>query len=95
MDTNEIKQEFRKRKIRQILLIIPFVVIVFLIVLNSNSENQLLEGMSNEHLLLTNFVYVVLGFIFTLINWRCPHCKRFPGKDINPKFCAMCGAELR
>ena len=33
--------------------------------------------------------------VITLINWRCPACKKYLGNSINPKTCPHCKAELR
>lgn len=95
MDANEIKQQFKKRKIRQILLAIPFTPVAFILVFTSRSDDQLIASIPNEHLLLGSLVLVVLGLIFSLINWRCPNCNKYLGKNANLKFCPKCGVELR
>lgn len=32
--------------------------------------------------------------IFSLINWRCPRCNSYLGRERNLKFCKACGVRL-
>lgn len=95
METNEVKIEFKKRKKRQLLIAIPLIPSIFLIAFMGEIQTEIIQGVSNLHLIIGAGVLIVLGLIFSLINWRCPSCKTYLGKRFNPKFCASCGVELR
>lgn len=95
MEQIEIKSEFKKKKTRQFLIAIPLLPAIIVIVLTSKLGTELLNGISNLHLLIVAFVIVIIGLVFSLLNWRCPNCNSYLGKRINPKFCANCGVELR
>jgi len=95
METTEIKNDFKKRKIRQLFIGIPLLAAVFLIAFMSESETEMVSGISNLFLIIGAGVIIILGLIFSLINWRCPSCKTYLGKKFNPKFCSSCGVELR
>jgi rubrerythrin len=32
---------------------------------------------------------------FYWLNWRCPACKKYLGKELNPSHCPNCRVELR
>ncbi|MGL5676431.1 MAG: hypothetical protein ACRDDX_08450 [Cellulosilyticaceae bacterium] len=36
------------------------------------------------------FVLIGMLVVFTLINWRCPHCNKYLGKGRSPKYCPRC-----
>jgi len=39
---------------------------------------------------------VMLGvLVFSLYNWRCPACRKYLGRAMNPKVCARCGVVLQ
>ena len=80
----EIVAEFKKRRIRQVIAVLP-VVIIMLPALNS--ENNLLIGV---------FIAIIIIFsVFTLMNWRCPSCKGWLGRGISPNYCRNCGVRLQ
>lgn len=95
MENIEIKQQFKKRKTRQLLVAIPLLPAVFIIALMDDTGKVLISGIPNLYLLIAAGAIIVSGLIFSLINWRCPNCKKYLGKRFNPKFCASCEAELR
>lgn len=37
----------------------------------------------------------VLILIISFLNWRCPRCRRYLGKNFSDKFCKRCGIEFR
>ncbi len=95
MENIEIKTEFKKRKIRQIIvavLIVPIVGILFYV---RENPDALLFGLNYDQIGLVALVIIGLALIFSFINWRCPNCKKYIGKKINPNHCSHCGVELR
>ena len=41
------------------------------------------------------FLIVAGAVIFSFINWKCPACNKYLGKNTNPRYCSKCGIELR
>lgn len=95
MEVSKIKEEFKRRKKRQLMLAIPLIPCIFMVVLMGDNEAQILESITNFQLLIGALVIIVIGLILSMINWRCPSCKSYLGKRMNPQFCSNCGVELR
>jgi hypothetical protein len=79
-----IQDEYRKRFRRQ-MAVIP-----------AAFASAILVAAEPEGLLFV-FALTCLGALlaFTLWNWRCPACNGWFGRAWNPRFCAVCGVELR
>ncbi|MFQ5801549.1 MAG: hypothetical protein ACE5JQ_01470 [Candidatus Methylomirabilales bacterium] len=89
-----IRTEFAARKRNQISVAIPLIAMIILIVLSGGNPDQVILGMP---VTVWGPAFVVLfagGIGFSVFNWRCPACKKYLGKSINPKFCSKCGAAL-
>lgn len=95
MDSTEIKLEFKKRKTRQLLIGLLLIPSIFVIAFLSETETELIAGISNMSVIVGAGAVFITGIIFSFINWRCPNCKTYLGKRFNPKFCSDCGTELR
>jgi hypothetical protein len=91
-----LRGEFAVRRKRQLFVSIPLAVFMigFLIVVDDKSKAPIL-GLSPAVLVVGFAVVMIAGVAFSLINWRCPACRRYLGKHINPSFCHRCGAPLR
>lgn len=95
MAVPDIKSDFKKRRTRQLLLLIPLVPIIFLMVFISKSNPSDIAGISAETITYAGLGIVICAVIFSLVNWRCPACGKYIGKSLSPKFCEGCGAELQ
>jgi len=91
-----LRSEFAVRRRRQLFLSIPLAVfmIVILIMLDDKSKAPIL-GLPPSVVVVVFAVVMIAGIGFSLVNWRCPACRRYLGKHINPSFCHRCGAPLR
>lgn len=95
MEALEVKKQFKTRKIRQILvavLVIPIIGILFYV-----RENPTIELFGLNYDQIGKFSLIIIGIVlvFSYYNWRCPSCKKYIGKKINPNHCDNCGVELR
>lgn len=91
----EFKERFRSRRKRQIILAVPFIGVVLAVFLTRHSKGQDVYGIPLE-VWGPVFLLLVLGaLVFSFLNWRCPACDRYLGRDISPRFCTQCGVELR
>lgn len=88
-------REFEKRRRRQLLVLIP--VVVAIVAGIAARETDVLEqlGISMDTFGPAFFgvIMVMLGYSF--YNWRCPQCRKYLGRDISPRYCTKCGAQLR
>ncbi len=89
-----IKTEFAARRRNQILVSIPLIAMIVLLVVSGENPDQAVLGMPVTVWGPVFTVFLVGGIGFSLYNWRCPACKKYLGKSINPRFCSTCGATL-
>lgn len=85
-------EQFRKRKTRQYLLIVPALLAAGAIGWARERETDSPE--STDPVVIGSFavIAVVLGLSF--FNWRCPACNQYLGKSFAPKHCPGCGVKL-
>lgn len=85
----EIIAEFNRRRIRQVIAVIPVVSIMFPALTTADSDSP------NQILLWIFYVVGILFIAFTIKNWRCPSCNGWLGRGIGPNFCRKCGVRLQ
>jgi hypothetical protein len=78
-----VKEQFRARFRRQLLLTAIMFPAAIAAKLNSRETHSPLE--------LTGLAVFFVGLILTLINWRCPSCNRYLYRRIYPSRCPRCG----
>ena len=84
-----ITEEFKKRRKRQIIATIPFIIgLLFILVLGSTSVSGVIPGAAF-------LIYVIGMILFSFKNWKCPGCNKYLGKGMNPRFCQKCGIQLQ
>lgn len=93
-DDKQIKSEFWQRQGRQILAvaIALFLVISVAVVYK---RHDLFGEFSKSSLFAAQLVVISAFIGFTAINWRCPSCKKYLGKDIHKLMCRHCKTRLR
>lgn len=89
-----IKAEFAARRRNQILVSIPLIAMILLLVFFGDNPDQAILGIPVSTLGPAFLFFFLGGVGFSLYNWRCPACKKYLGKSINPRFCSKCGAAL-
>jgi hypothetical protein len=90
-----VSEEFSKRKKRQIIAAVPATLMIILLLA---AEKAGPEGLASIPIFVLGPVAIATIFAvvaFSLINWRCPSCKKYLGKRISPRFCAKCGVQLQ
>lgn len=93
---DEIKAEFRKLRRRQLFIMIPTIAIAFIFALYAGTSPnfQNLTGRYETLCLIIFLAAFLLLSTFSVYNWRCPSCKKYLGKSLNPAYCERCGAKL-
>lgn len=91
----EIIAEFKKRRMRQFIAVVPFVVALFPLFMLDDAGPDGLFGIPTAVIGPVCIAVVIVMFIFSFMNWRCPACKSYLGKAISPRFCQKCGARLQ
>ena len=87
--------EFKKRKTRQLIAAIPAVLMILLLVGAQETGWIGLAGIPATVLQPVAVAIILAVVAFSLLNWRCPSCKAYLGKRINPRFCAKCSEQLQ
>lgn len=89
----EIKQQFRVRRARQFLAMIPLVPAMLV----AGYSGKTGPGVTVEGVRLLPYavLVVVVVLLFSFWNWRCPACRGSLATVLNPKRCPQCGVELR
>ncbi|NTV66985.1 MAG: hypothetical protein HGB06_04760 [Chlorobaculum sp.] len=91
----EFKREFASRRLKQILITGPVVVLMIFFSMASEGKITFLNSCTLS-LLMPVFLFMVIGvLVFSLTNWRCPACNSYLGKLMNPRYCPKCGIGLR
>ncbi len=88
-------EEFRRRRTRQLVVIVPVVAVLVFMTTRGEGESIALAGLPEAVVGVTALVIILAVLAFSISNWRCPSCNRYLGKAINPAFCSRCGAQLR
>lgn len=93
-DDQQIKREFWLRQGRQLLAVAIALFLVILIAVVYKRQD--LFGEYSKNNLMAAQLVVITAFIgFTALNWRCPSCKKYLGKDIYKHACRHCRTRLR
>jgi hypothetical protein len=92
-DDEKIRLQFHSRQTRQIIAI---TIALFLVLLSAVLYKRPLFGELPKGALFGMQVITIAAFFaFTMLNWRCPSCKKSLGSDINKCVCEKCGARLK
>jgi hypothetical protein len=95
VNEKKIIEDFRKRRMRQIIIAIPMIIGMITFFVISENRDFSFAGISSLHISIGIIVLFVAAAVFSIKNWRCPACNKYLGKGINPKFCPKCGARLQ
>jgi len=90
----EIKQQFRARRRRQLWATLPLLALVALSFWTRAQPDAAIGGVPLAKLVPVAIVALAAFVVFTLVNWRCPACGSYLGKGIGPSFCRKCGVAL-
>jgi Na+/alanine symporter len=89
------KEEFARRKRRQLLVTAPFLLVVFAVAVFSAQLRRFADG-SSLLVPIAAFLLVIGGLlVFSLRNWRCPACDRYVGRSTAIHRCPKCRVALR
>jgi glucan phosphoethanolaminetransferase (alkaline phosphatase superfamily) len=93
-DSKKIMRDFRLRLSRQFLAIATtLVLLLFLALLHKHPD--LLGNFTKSTIFAAQIVLIAAFIGFSALNWRCPLCKKYLGKDISRRICRHCGTRLR
>lgn len=90
----DIISEFGKRRTREY-IITPPMIMAFICVVIARYRPEALFGISPDIVFMVGIPLFIFLMTFSWLNWRCPNCRKYFGRAVNPKFCSRCGAQLR
>jgi len=94
----EFKREFALRRKRQLMVAIPFILVIVGMAVFARigeADGEKLAGVSLGVFFAIFFTLVAGALTFSFRNWRCPACGRYLGREISPRFCSKCGVALQ
>jgi hypothetical protein len=92
-DQYQIVQDFRLRRGRQLLAIAAAMLLIFFLALIHHRSD--LFGHIAKNTIFSMQLIVIAAFAgFTAVNWRCPSCKKYLGRNINKPGCEKCGTRF-
>lgn len=92
---NAVVAEFSRRRRKQRIMAIPFLLVVFTFILEADAGQPFIMGIPGHIAIAACIVIICALAIFSLLNWRCPACKKFIKLPVAPKKCAKCGVPLK
>ena len=95
IEARRIIGEFKKRSGRQLTVTILFLIVIAgTRLLQEYSDRVPFKLSAGTYLAI--YVVAIAGMLaFSLSNWRCPACNRYPGNSFDPTFCPKCGTRLQ
>ncbi len=92
-DRDQIRREFKTRQTRQIIAIAAA---LFLVLLSAviKKRPDLFGSVPSTALFGAQAVVIAAFLGFSAVNWRCPACGKFLGKDLHRSRCGKCGVGL-
>jgi hypothetical protein len=91
----EVLAEFRKRRVRQYIAIVPAILSLVVVLIAGKSDPRGIAGVPMSVLGPVCFGLIFAVVIFSFINWRCPACNAYLGRGGSPTFCRKCGERLQ
>ncbi len=93
-DDKQTMRDFEVRQGRQMLAVaIVLFLVLFLAVIYKRPDRF---GEFSRDTIFGLQAVIIAAFIgFSALNWRCPSCKKYLGKDIHKRMCRKCGTRLR
>lgn len=87
----QILEDFKRRRTREIIAIVPFLASVFVIYELFKDPGFQVRGLSGGPLLLAALAVLAAVLIHHIVNWRCPVCGNVFLTGIAVSHCRRCG----
>ena len=93
-DHTQIMQDFRVRKSRQVRAIAAALLLIIFLAVIYNRPGPF-GNLSKNTIFSIQAMVIAVFFGFTSVNWRCPSCNKYLGRDINKLGCRKCGTRFQ
>jgi RsiW-degrading membrane proteinase PrsW (M82 family) len=91
----KIIQSFKKKKKKQLAIIIAVFAMAFFAIWFSNNRDRFPDETIRMIIAYSICAITLGGLILSYFNWRCPACGKYLGRAFELKKCRKCGARLR
>lgn len=88
----EVINEFKKRKKRQIMLAISIAPLFLLRIFKA--EIRQLDFLNDDLVGIALIIFIGSALILSFLNWRCPSCNAYLGRELGINHCKKCGVQL-
>ncbi|MCB1195840.1 hypothetical protein KDK77_06620 [bacterium] len=86
---------FKKKKSLQVIFSLPLIASIVGIILLKKGFLGQVDKTYGDILYLCAIINVAVYAGVTIINWRCPSCKSYLGRNTSISFCPSCGEQLK
>ena len=90
---SRVMREYQKRRKKQWIVLLLCLPVILLFLLQVADRHLVFIGTGALAVITVVFLGCVAAF--TLVNWRCPNCNAFLGKNITAHRCEECGVRLQ
>jgi hypothetical protein len=90
----DVVAEFRRRRRRQLLAVIPALVMLFMYFWANERRTPDVVGIPRDMFEGIALLSLPPLLLFTVSNWRCPSCNEYV-RGFNPHQCPKCGVSFR
>ncbi len=88
-----VRKEYQKRRKKQWIVLLLSIPVILLFLLQIVDKHTVFIG--TVPLAIITMVFLGCVAAFTFVNWRCPNCNAFLGKNISAEKCEECGVRLQ
>ncbi len=93
MSSQNLFRAYQRKKKNQ--SIATFSLIIFALAgMILNEYGKFNTEIIQKYIVPAMILVLILFIVFSLQNWRCPRCRAYLGREMNPKFCKNCGVQL-
>lgn len=93
MSNSSIYEKFSKKKKRKN-IVTAFMLFVFILCMLIANDLEQVPPFVRDLMVPVLTILLIVFIVFMLVNWRCPRCNAYLGREMTPKYCPHCGVQL-
>ena len=89
-----IMEDYARRRRIQQFVTAALILLLFVVYVAKDRTTFTYFGISAAIVSPILYGLMIAGAVYSGFNWRCPACRKYLGRDFNPRHCRNCGAKL-
>jgi hypothetical protein len=94
-NNKQIMKSFKKKKILNYIITLVVFAVGFFAFWFANNRDYFSNENTRVYIAYLICAAAIGGLAASIINWRCPACKKYMGRSMDPRICRKCGAKLQ